>query len=31
MNEYRCPVGERLIWRFLAVERGLKISKYWSR
>jgi transposase len=30
MNEYRCPAGERLIWRFSTVERGLKISKYWS-
>jgi Transposase DDE domain/Transposase domain (DUF772) len=29
-NEYRCPAGERLIWRFSTVERGLKISKYWS-
>ena len=29
-NEYRCPAGERLIWRFSTVERGLRISKYWS-
>ncbi|MGF6638005.1 hypothetical protein OKW39_005221 [Paraburkholderia sp. MM6662-R1] len=29
-NEYRCPAGERLIWQFSTVERGLKISKYWS-
>jgi hypothetical protein len=29
-NEYRCPAGDRLIWRFSTVERGLKISKYWS-
>jgi hypothetical protein len=29
-NEYRCPAGERLIWRFSTIERGLKISKYWS-
>lgn len=29
-NEYRCPAGERLIWRFSTVERGLKISKYLS-
>src|SRR5579864_3707599 len=29
-NEYRCPAGERLIWRYSTVERGLKISKYWS-
>jgi len=29
-NEYRCPAGQRLIWRFSAVERGLKIHRYWS-
>ena len=29
-NEFRCPAGERLIWRFSTVERGLKLSIYWS-
>src|ERR1700689_254627 len=29
-NEYRCPAGERAIWRFSTVEDGLKIHKYWS-
>jgi hypothetical protein len=29
-NEYRCPAGERLIWRFATIEHGLKLSKYWS-
>ncbi|MDR5776597.1 MULTISPECIES: IS1182 family transposase [unclassified Caballeronia] len=29
-NEFHCPAGERLIWRFSTVERGLKLSKYWS-
>ncbi len=29
-NEYRCPAGEQLVWRFSTVERGLKLSKYWS-
>ncbi|MGF6609292.1 transposase [Paraburkholderia sp. WSM4175] len=29
-DEYRCPAGQRLIWRFSTVERGLKTSKYWS-
>ena len=29
-NEFRCPAGERLIWRFSTVERGLKLSKYGS-
>ncbi|MGF6870608.1 IS1182 family transposase [Paraburkholderia sp. MM5477-R1] len=29
-DEYWCPAGQRLIWRFSTVERGLKTSKYWS-
>jgi transposase len=29
-NEYQCPAGQRLIWRFSTVEKGLKLSKYWS-
>jgi transposase len=29
-NEYRCPAGERLIWRFSAEERGLTVNRYWS-
>jgi transposase len=29
-NEYRCPAGERLIWRFSSVEAGLKMHRYWS-
>jgi transposase len=29
-NEYECPAGERLIWRFKTEEKGLKIHKYWS-
>jgi hypothetical protein len=29
-DEYRCPAGERAIWRFATVERGLRIHKYWS-
>src|SRR6185369_8912546 len=29
-NEYRCPAGERAIWRFTAVENGMKLHKYWS-
>lgn len=28
-NEYRCPAGERAIWRFATVESGLTIHKYW--
>jgi transposase len=29
-NEYRCPAGQRLIWRFATTEHGLKLHKYWS-
>ena len=29
-NEYRCPAGQRAIWRFRTIEGGLTISKYWS-
>ena len=29
-NEYQCPAGERLIWRFSTIEHGLNHSKYWS-
>ena len=29
-NEYVCPAGERLIFRFRTVERGMTFDKYWS-
>ncbi len=29
-DEYECPAGERLIWRFETQEKGLKLHKYWS-
>jgi len=29
-SEYRCPAGERAIWRFSSVERGQTLHKYWS-
>src|SRR5471030_1124274 len=29
-NEYRCPAGERLIWRYVTIERELKLHRYWS-
>jgi transposase len=29
-DEYRCPAGEHLIWRFSAEERGLTFNRYWS-
>jgi transposase len=29
-DEYRCPAGQRAIWRFKTVEDGLTHHKYWS-
>lgn len=29
-DEFRCPAGQRAIWRFTTVERGLSLHKYWS-
>jgi transposase len=29
-NEYRCPAGQRAIWRLSAIDKGLTIHKYWS-
>ena len=29
-NEYRCPAGQRAIWRYTGVEDGLTLHKYWS-
>ena len=29
-NEYICPAGEALIWRYSYVEKGLKLHRYWS-
>jgi hypothetical protein len=29
-DEYRCPAGQRAIWRFTTVENGMTIHKYWS-
>jgi transposase len=29
-NEYRCPAGERAIWRFTTLEYGLTLHKYWA-
>jgi hypothetical protein len=29
-DEYRCPTGQALIWRFEAIEHGLKLHRYWS-
>ena len=29
-NEYTCPAGEALIWRFSSIEQGMKLHRYWS-
>ena len=29
-DEYRCPAGERAIFRFATIENGLTLRKYWS-
>jgi hypothetical protein len=29
-NEYRCPAGQSLIWRFASIEKGMKNHRYWS-
>jgi hypothetical protein len=29
-NNYVCPAGETLIWRFSRVEKGVKLDLYWS-
>ena len=29
-NEYICPAGEVLIWRYTNVEKGLTLHRYWS-
>ena len=29
-DEYRCPAGERLIWRMTTQERGQTLHRYWS-
>lgn len=29
-DEYRCPAGERAIYRFTREENGLQIARYWS-
>jgi len=28
-NEYRCPAGERAIWRMTTIEHGQKLHRYW--
>ena len=28
-DEYRCPAGERAVWRMTTVEQGLTLHRYW--
>ena len=30
VNEYRCPAGQSLIWRYRSIEGGLEMDCYWS-
>jgi transposase len=29
-NEYQCPAGQRLSWRYSTVERKMQVHRYWS-
>jgi len=29
-DEYECPAGERLEWRFQTIEGGIEVDKYWT-
>jgi transposase len=29
-DEYRCPAGDRLVWRMTTTEQGMKLHRYWS-
>jgi hypothetical protein len=29
-DSYRCPAGQRAIWRFFTAEDGMTLHKYWS-
>lgn len=29
-DEFQCPAGQRLIWRFSGIEKGMAMSRYWS-
>jgi len=28
-DEYRCPAGQRAIWRCISIEQGMRLHKYW--
>ncbi|MCE9684005.1 IS1182 family transposase, partial [Halomonas alkalisoli] len=29
-NEYSCPAGQRLTWRYESIDKGMKLHAYWS-
>lgn len=29
-DEYECPAGERLEWRYRTIERGVELDRYWT-
>ena len=29
-NEFKCPAGQRLIWRYSGIEKGMMTHRYWS-
>jgi transposase len=29
-NEYRCPAGDHLKWRYESIAHGMKLHRYWS-
>jgi hypothetical protein len=29
-DEFQCPAGQRLIWRYSGIEKGMTMSRYWS-
>ncbi|WP_416140021.1 IS1182 family transposase [Halomonas sp. HK25] len=29
-NEYSCPAGQRLTWRYETIDKGMKLHTYWS-
>lgn len=29
-DEYKCPAGERAIWRYSSIDNGLLIHRYWA-
>lgn len=29
-DEYRCPAGQRVLYRYTKIDRGLRLHRYWS-